>query len=429
MEQVIPSNEPITVVTTEGMAYGPHAVARKEGKVLFVRGAAPGEKVAVAIREDRGAYAYAELIEVLHPSSVRRTPPCPYLPRCGGCPWQHIDYSAQLVAKHVIVHEHIRRIARANAVVHPVLPSPSEFGYRQRLKLRVVDRQVGFFAGGTHSLVAIERCLLAAPEASTEIPALTALVARARTRLTRVEVAVNDPGSQVVVGAQAEGGLVPADEPECQSWLSDHPTVCGLALRGHRWQRSWGEIGISVRPEADLSLRVHPGTFTQVNREANRVLVALVVHLAGTAGEGAILDLYAGAGNFSLPLARRGVQVLAVDSDRCAVEDGKANARRLGVETCRFECATAARAVAELAAAGKRFTVAILDPPRSGAAEVLKPLVRLAPKDLIYVSCDPSTLARDLGRLAAHYRIQSIQPLDLFPQTYHVETVVHATLI
>src|SRR5512143_666324 len=133
-------------VTTGDMAYGPHAVARHDGKVLFVRGAAPGEEVEAVVREERRAYAYADTVAVLRPSSARRPTPCPYLPRCGGCPWQHLDYAAQLDAKRQLVREHLRRIGGLDVAVEPVLPSPREYGYRRRVKLRVEAGEVGFYA-------------------------------------------------------------------------------------------------------------------------------------------------------------------------------------------------------------------------------------------------------------------------------------------
>jgi 23S rRNA (uracil1939-C5)-methyltransferase len=206
-------------------------------------------------------------------------------------------------------------------------------------------------------------------------------------------------------------------------------SVSGLTLSGRRWCRSWGETGITVRPEVDLPLRVRVGTFTQVNPEANHRLVALVLGLAGPRPGQRVLDLYAGAGNFSLPLARLGASVLAVEHDRRACEDGEENARNLGLGACRFEHGRVAQVVGALADSEERFELAILDPPRSGAAEALDALLRLAPDHLIYVSCDPTTLARDLGRLSARYGIRCVQPLDMFPHSYHVETVVDATLI
>jgi len=412
------------------MVYGPHAVARHEGKVVFVRGAAPCEEVEVVIREDRGRYAYADLLDVIRPSPVRRTPPCPYLPACGGCPWQHLEYEAQLAIKRVIVSEQLRRIGRLELDVPPVMSSPLEFGYRQRLKLRVADREVGFFAGGTHSLVAVERCLLPEPPVAAAIPEARVLIGSLHAKVRRLEIAAaRDSTPDLTVAAEVEGSVSCADEPVCRSWLDAHPQVSGLTLAGRRWRRTWGSDRIAVRPQHDLSLNLRIGGFSQVNPRANRRLVEMVLDIVNARPGLRVLDLYSGAGNFSLPLARKGADVLAVEQDRKAVEDGNENARRLGLPACRFEQGRAARKAAELADAKRSFDLVLLDPPRCGAAETLTAIMRLAPPRLLYVSCDPSTLARDLRHLAARYRVRQIQAIDMFPHTYHVETIVETSLI
>jgi len=416
-------------VTTRGMSYGPHAVADLNGKVLFVRGAAPAEEVEVSIREERRNFAYAEVVSVLRPSGVRRQPPCLYLPRCGGCPWQHLDYAAQLAAKETIVREQLRRLAGIEASLAPIIASPREYGYRQRLKLRVQAGAVGFHAAASHTLVSLDHCLLAAPEIDAAIAWTTELVRTLRTRVRRAELIASgmDDGRVVLVG-EAEGQWVAADERSCHDWLNRHEPVGGLLLHGRRWRRVWGDDRVTVFPEVDLPLALRAGTFMQVNPEANRLLVATVVGLVGPPSGQRVLDFYAGAGNFALPLARRGATVVAVEQQPWAAADGAANARRLGIRDCRFLNARVEQALDSLLASNARFSVAILDPPRSGAAAVVDPLLRLAPARIIYVSCDPATLARDLRQLACRYRIGVIQPIDLFPHTYHVETVVECRL-
>lgn len=416
-------------VTTSAMAYGPHAVGRVDGKVVFVRGAAPDEEVEAVLREERRAFAYADAVSILRPSLQRRDPPCPYLPRCGGCPWQHLTYGAQLKAKRDIVREHLRRIAALDVPVAPALPSPREFGYRQRLKLRVEQRAVGFYAAGSHTLVPVEHCLLGARPADAAIAWAADLVRAVRCAVRRIEIISRGDGSEdVVMAGEVEGAWVPDDEPCCAAWQAAHQGVAGLMLSGRGWRRTWGDTRVSIEPEPGLSLLVHAGSFTQVNPAANQLLVDTVLRLADPRPNLRVVDLYAGAGNFSLPVARRGATVLAVEHDPRSAADATANARQLALAQCRVRRARAEHAIEELVAAGARFDVAVLDPPRSGAAAVLAPLMQLAPPRIIYVSCNPATLARDLRRLAARYRIDLVQPLDMFPHTYHVETVVRAEL-
>jgi 23S rRNA (uracil1939-C5)-methyltransferase len=416
-------------VTTGAMAYGPHAVARYGGLVLFVRGAAPDEQVEVAIRERRRRLAYAQTLSVLRPSAVRREPPCPYLPDCGGCPWQHLEYEAQRDAKRSIVREQLRRIAGIDFPVAAVLPSPREYRYRRRLKLRVADGEVGFFAGASHRLIPVRHCLLAEPAVDAAIPWSSELVRALRTRLRRVEIAAASAvGESVVVCGEAEGAWVDSDAEYCARWLAAHGAVRGLRLAGRGWRRRWGDLRMWVRPEEETEVEVRARTFTQVNAEADRLLVRTVLRLVEPQAGMRVLDLYAGAGNLSLPLARRGAEVLAVEQHPQASEDGAAAAARLRLTGYRATCAQAEKAVERAVATGDRFDVVLLDPPRSGASAVIGPLVELAPARIVYVSCDPATLARDLRSLVDRYRVCAVQPIDMFPHTYHIETVLLAEL-
>jgi 23S rRNA (uracil1939-C5)-methyltransferase len=423
------SPSPRLRLTTRDMAYGPHAVARHGGKVVFVRGAAPDEDIDAVIGEDRRAFAFADTVAVVRPSEQRRAPPCPYLPRCGGCPWQHLRYDAQLAAKQRIVAEQLRRIAGLDVPVSPVLPSAREFGCRQRIKLRVERGAVGFYAAASHVLVPIEHCLLADPVVDAAIGTAGELVRALIAAVRRVELlTAAAAGGRVVVVAEAAGAWDAGDDGRCQGWLDAHPAVAGLVVRGRGWQRRWGDVRVGFEPEAGVLLSAHAPAFTQVNPGINRLLVETVLRFLDPQPGQQALDLYAGAGNLSVPLARRGVAVIAVEQDRQAAADAAVNGRRHARAPLRVIRDRAERAVERLAAQAVRLDAAILDPPRSGAAGCIAALLRLAPRRLVYVGCDPATLARDLAQLRARYRVDAVQPLDMFPHTYHVETVVGATL-
>lgn len=416
-------------VRTRGMSYGPHAVGHADGKVIFIRGAAPDEEVEIVVREVRARYAFADVRTVLAPSPVRRPVPCPYLPACGGCPWQHLDYHAQLAAKRDSVQEHLRRIGGLDVNIEPILASPQELAYRHRLKLRVQRGQVGFLHAASHDLVPVTHCLLAMPAVDASIPAVHTLIGDLRTAVRRIEIVdrgVND--DRVVVVGEAEGAWNQADEAACLQWMKASSHVHGLVLTGRRWRRVWGDDRMTIHPEVGVPLTVRAGSFTQVNPGANQLLVSTVLRHAAIEHGTRVLDLYAGAGNFSVPCARRGAQVLAIEQQRAAVEDGRANARALGLAQCDFRAAAARDAVEALAIAGAAIDVVLLDPPRSGAADVVPGLLRLGARRVVYVSCNPSSLARDLKQLATRYRIDAVQPIDMFPHSYHVEVVVAANL-
>lgn len=421
-------SEPILLTTTD-MAYGPHAVARHEGKVVFVRGAAPDEEVRAALREERRTHAFAEAVDIVRPSLQRRVPPCEYLPRCGGCPWQHLAYEAQLAEKRRIVRDQLRRVGGLDIEVAPVVPSPNELGCRRRIKLRVADGAVGFYAGASHELVAVEHCLLAEPCIDRAIAAASALTGATTLPLRRIElIGVGTAADRVVLAAEVEGAWVPAAQAACAGWLAAHPIVAGLVLQGRGWRRRWGDVSVRFEPEPDLTLIAHAPAFTQVNPAINRALVDQVVRWVVPHAGQRVLDLYAGAGNLSMPLRRRGALVVAVEADPQAAADARANAERVAGPPLTMRRERAERAVEDLARSGAAFDAVVLDPPRSGAAGCIPALLRLAPPRIVYVACDPATLARDLGMLSARYRVDAVQPLDMFPQTYHVETVVRATL-
>lgn len=415
-------------VEIRALSYGPHGIGRlPDGKAVFVRGVAPGEEVAVVVREDRKTFAYADLAEILRPSTDRRVPPCEYLPRCGGCPWQHLTYAAQLRAKEQNVRDALGRLGKIDpAVVRPIIASPSELAYRRRISLRVEGGEVGFFAAGTHSLVPVTHCLLAEPEVDAAIGRARDLVRRLASNVRRVEIVARGTRPGVVLQAEVEGSLAVDDPQTVAAFLQVADDVAGVALHGRRWQQSWGAVTVDVAAADGCELRLPAGAFMQVNTAVNRLLVESVLELGGFAPGDRVLELHAGAGNLTLPIAQRVGHVVAVEQHGPAASAARDNAASLTHVEVRV--ASALEVVREAVAQRQSFEVVVLDPPRGGAAEIVAGLLQLAPRRVIYVSCNPTTLARDLARLARAYRVETVQPIDMFPHTYHVESVATAVL-
>jgi 23S rRNA (uracil1939-C5)-methyltransferase len=412
-------------VTIDSLAYGIFGVARTDRGVVFVPGVAPGEVARVRIIDDKRDYREAELVEILQPSPARRVPPCPYVRECGGCAWQHLDYPVQLEAKQAILRQTFERVGGLDGAaldIRPILASP-QWAYRHRLTLRVDGEQrLGFYQHRSHRLVQIASCHIADEAVNAHLDAARRWLQGMSTTVRRLEIASARDRRVVFVG-NAEGAFR-HDDAYHERFLRAHPTVGGIVLFGKGWRRTFGKPVVDLEIDGDLVLESQGG-FTQVNPDGNRRLVETVLDLAAPNEQDRVLDLYCGAGNFTLPLARRVREVLGVEADRTSVVQARRNADRSGLTNCRFMERESAAAARGLAAARDRFSLIVLDPPRSGAAHVVEHLPELASDRLVYVSCNPATLARDLRRLTRlGFAIGSIQPIDLFPQTYHIEAVV-----
>lgn len=422
-------------LTIDRLSYGPAGVGRADGKVVFVPGTVPGDEAEVALDKEKKSFALGHVVTLRHPSAQRRQPPCPYVSRCGGCPWQQVAYPAQLLAKETLVREHLRRIGGIpDPPILPIIPASDEWHYRHRIRLRAEKNvRLGFSPANSHDLVEIDSCLIAGEDIVTQLREARAWSAALQTAVSHVELVTSDPvdpTQRVVLIGAAAGAFQPSDETLCANFLRAHPQVSGIVLFGQGWRRVWGDPTISLNLGIDnLTLRVSRGTFTQVNPAGNRTLIATLLRLGDFCEEQKVIELYCGAGNLSLPIARRVQTLVGIEQDRGAVADAWANAARVGQMNMRFIHASVHVGLQQLLQTGAQGDVVVLDPPRAGAAEVIDDLPRLGARKVVYVSCDPPTLARDVGRLNAHgYRLQVVQPIDLFPQTYHVETIAVSVL-
>ena len=409
----------------ESLAYGIFGVARAEGGVVFVPGTAPGDVVRARVVKEQAGYREAEVVEIVERSPVRRTPPCPYVDECGGCSWQHVEYAAQLAAKEAVLRETLARIGKLDPAaldIRPIIGS-AEWAYRHRLTLRVGgEHRLGFYRHHSHLLVEIDECLIGDETVNRHMSVAREWLRGVSTTVRRLEIASNRSGKVAFV-ANAEGAFR-HDEAFHEKFLREHDTVAGIVLFGKGWRRTFGKPIVDLEIDGGLVIDTQGG-FTQVNPEGNRKLVVAALELGAPQADDRMLDLYCGAGNFTLPFARRVREVVGVESEAASVMQARRNADRAGLANCRFIQQEAAAAARGLAADGERFSLVVLDPPRSGAAGVVEHLPALAGDRVVYVSCNPATLARDLGKLASFgFTIGAIQPVDLFPQTYHLETVV-----
>ena len=401
-----------TTVTAGPPVYGGYVLARPEGMgVLFVRWALPGEVVSVRLVERRRDYAFAEAVEVLSPSPRRVDPPCEVFGECGGCQMQHADYPYQLEMKREILREAFRRIGKTD--VAPETAPPGEpFGYRFRGRFRVDGEQVGFHGERSHRLVPVSRCPLMLDAINAVLPGLRGLGRFAKVS----EVQVASDGTRV--SASFPG--VPFGE----GMIGHLASRTGGVLSGGRFEdRSWGEERVTL-PLEGISYSVSPRGFFQANWRMNRAMVRRIGELLGESAEVRLLDLYAGAGNFALPLAAKVREVVAVEGEAQSFGELRRNVRENALGNVRI-----ARSSVETFRPEGRFDALVLDPPRAGLSERSLARVRKAAAGKIfYVSCNPSTLARDVRSLSDRYDLALLEMHDFFPNTHHVEALAVLTL-
>lgn len=412
-------------VEITGLSFGPYAVARADGEVLMVPNAAPGDRLAVSIRARRRDYALARIERIIAPGPARRSAPCPYVPRCGGCDWQHLDYPAQVREKAALAAAVLARAL--NADVDPetlVEPAPQEFGYRSRIQLKAGGAgALGFFELGSNRLVEIDRCMVAAP--AIRIPSDVARALGAK--LEEIEVVAN--GDRQVLCAYLKKAPSPAEIKRVRAAMENNPSIQGIVLFRGSVREAIGDPTVRIQIEEGLDLIADADAFSQVNQAQNRKLVASVMEMAGIERGAAVLDLFCGAGNFSLPAARRGAEVTGVDSEARAIAAARKNASRLNLSTAKFIAMKATDTAQFLLRAGYRPQTVMLDPPRTGAADLMEAIVRMRPRTAIYVSCDMATLTRDVRILTAGgYRAGKIRAFDFFPNTHHLEIAAQLVL-
>jgi 23S rRNA (uracil1939-C5)-methyltransferase len=394
------------------MAHGGAALGRHEGKVVFVPYALPGETVRAEVVEDRDRYAHARLLEVLEPAPERVLPPCPYFgPQgCGGCQWQHVAYEAQLRFKAQIVADQLSRIGRlTDPPVEPTVPDPSGWTYRNQARFHPApEGGLGFRTASGHRVVPLETCPILHPlladlfeDLDLDLPGLTALTLRAGT----------ETGERMLI-FETE-----TDEPP--SILLDLPVSCVLLLEDGTAVNLIGNNHLTETVDRH-TYRISASSFFQANTPQAAQVVRLVLESLDLKGNEVVLDGYCGVGLFTLPVAELAGLVIAVEAHPPAVEDLLEN-------TAGMENVEVVEGQVEAALAGleEPLDAALVDPPRTGLdREALEGLVAAAPRRVVYVSCDPATLARDGRRLAeAGYRLIRAHPVDMFPQTYHIETV------
>ena len=362
------------IVTIDRLSLGGDGVGRIDGKVVFVPWTAPGDTVRIRLTEEHQRFDRGQVVEVVSPSADRVQPRCSVLGLCGGCQWQHIPYATQVRTKEAILRETLEKIGRVGPVeILPIITSSDPWGYRNRIQIRKSpDGKIGFLESGSHNVVEFENCDIVDP-------LLNGAVKRLKSNGRKM------------------------------------PKVAEVVVEG-------GEVFLQ-------SLEDPERIFLQVNPVINQRLIEVVMEFTFGRADPAftrrqtVVELYSGNGNLTLPLAERAGKVIAVEVSASAVKEAeqKALEKYLQIE---FICGSTEWGLKKILRHRLSVDTLVLDPPRRGAKEILDLICVMKPRQIIYVSCDPSTLARDLKVLVErHFQLETIQPLDMFPQTYHIESV------
>jgi 23S rRNA (uracil1939-C5)-methyltransferase len=433
--RVVPNTEP-RLARIDALNDDGRGVARVDGKVTFIDSALPGELVKYQVSKGKRNFDQGELLEIIEPSPQRVTPECEYFGVCGGCSLQHLAPAAQILDKEQVLRDKLRQFGDITPEEWlPPLTGPA-WGYRRsaRLGVRNVPKKGGIIIGfrERHSsyLNPMRDCRTLDARAAHLLPALIELISglSRNDRIPQLEVACGD--DEVALVFRHLEPLTPADSEGLAAFGRRHGVRIYLQPQGPESVAPLQPADpppLSYRlPEFDVTIHFRPTDFIQVNADINRQMVARAVALLDPQPEEQVIDLFCGLGNFTLPLARRAARVIGVEAERRLVLGARDNAARNGIGNAEFRQADLYdEAQARDFWSGAVFDKLLIDPPRSGAMEVLKHLPQRGPRRLVYVSCNPATLARDGEYLvnSRGYRLTRIGVMDMFPHTNHVESI------
>jgi 23S rRNA (uracil1939-C5)-methyltransferase len=435
-------------IVIDDLAFGGEGVGRLDGYVMFVRGGLPGDRLRVRVVEARGRFGRGAIDAVLMPSPHRVEAPCPYFGQCGGCRLQHLAYPAQLAFKEKQVRDCLERLGGLPPFeLRPIVPAPAPYGYRNKMEFTVAEPgpAVGLHVAERYDVVLdIERCLLQSEdmnalldEVRRQVRARGLSVWEQRTErglLRFVTLREGRNTGEAMVNVVASAPDVAALVPVAEALKTRVPAIASVVLNVNDTKSS-----VAIGSEEHLLLgrdhiteslsgvrfQVSANSFFQTNTVQAERLFAIAAEACALDGTETVLDLYSGTGAITLLLARHARHVYGIELSAAAVADATRNARANSIDNVTFLTGEVRHVLPALAGDGVRPSVVVADPPRAGFhPKALAALAGLAPARIVYVSCNPATLARDVGDLARQgYRLEWVQPVDMFPQTPHIEAV------
>lgn len=400
-------------------AYGGIAIGRWNGKVVMIKGALPGETVEIIINEEKRDYYTASVTDIKNPSPDRIKPACRYFGSCGGCQLQYTSYAGQLKIKKEVLTDSLHRLAKVETELSQVIAHSNPWSYRCRGQFKVSTDGIGFYREKTKEVIGIDCCPLMMDEINIYLRKTKALLDESPDLfhgIIEIHISYGDC-AVALIKISSKGGRKDLNQ---MASMFINSGFSGVVIESENKRISkYGRNYITFALE-NLKYTVSPMSFFQSHWKLNQAVVIILKESLQPLKGKKILDLYSGAGNFSLPLAANAGEVIAIEENSYAIQDGKRNLEINKIKNCRFIRSSAGQVSVE-----DIVDILILDPPRLGLEnKVVEKVLALMPEKIAYISCNPATLARDLKKLLQKYCIESIRLIDFFPQTYHVESLV-----
>ncbi|MBI5748037.1 MAG: 23S rRNA (uracil(1939)-C(5))-methyltransferase RlmD [Nitrospinae bacterium] len=418
----------------ERLVYGGKGLGRYNNMVVFAPDVITGEDAIVEIKAQKKDYAEAELIKIIKPSPHRIAPPCPIYHKCGGCQWMHIDYPFQLQSKKEILSETFKRTLKMDDIaIQPLIPSSSPLNYRQRVQFKVKNEngnyQIGYYKRETHQLVDVDECLLLRPLLNKALKKIKELLNSAEIsqlkNLKELHMHCSSDERAMVFILYADE--INKDElNNLFKRIKEAVSEASGIIFIDKYKKRVAANNPFIEEELQgVSFRISADSFSQIDWEQNKSLVKLALNYIGDERYKNGLDLFCGIGNFTLFISKNADNVIGIDSGKIAIDDAEYNSKKNLIPNISFMYNDVKYRMASLLAKGKKFDLVLIDPPRNGVGkDSVNLIVRFQPSKIIYISCNPVTLSRDIAHFKAKgYELKRLQAVDMFPQTYHIEIV------
>ncbi len=429
----------LTKVRINRVAHLGSGVGRVNNRVILIPFTAPGDTIIARVTHKKKHYLQGEITEIISQSPLRNPSPCDVFGTCGGCHWQHLTYRSQLELKEETFRDLLQRIGKIESIEQlPIIPSPREYSYRCRIQLHAEYRGpeyvLGFFREASHELIQFQYCHISDPLINSVLQGLRQFLNLwvPKPTIQRIDLNVSVDDEKVIAILHVSPHFLREGRAIFRNPQAIHPQLMGIVLVGQRKEgKRPVEIGETVAKYSwnsprgiKVRYRVGPLNFFQVNAEQNHRLIHTVLELAEMQGNEKVLELFCGVGNFTFPLSLKAQYTVGIDENRWAIKDARSIRKLNPIRGVDFLCMSVQRALQTRPKKILRPDIIVIDPPRAGCGQIIKGVAELGASKIIYISCDPGTLARDLNlfKLGSYIPVKT-RLIDMFPQTYHIESV------